>query len=40
MTEDTPLAPCSKKGELRAKLNQELLAAVRAGSVKAALARP
>ena len=39
MTEDTPLSPCSKKGELRAKLNEELLAAVRAGKLKAALAR-
>lgn len=39
MTEDTPLSPCSKKGELRAKLNEELLAEVRAGKVKAALAR-
>jgi len=39
MTEDTPYAPCSKKGELRARLNEELLAATRAGTVKAALAR-
>lgn len=39
MTEATPLAPCSKKGELRARLNEELLGAVRAGTVKAALAR-
>ncbi len=38
-TEDTPLAPCSKKGELRAKLNEELLAAHKAGTVRAALAR-
>jgi nucleoside-diphosphate-sugar epimerase len=39
MTEETPIAPCSKKGELRAKLNQELLEANRAGKVKVALAR-
>ena len=39
MTEDSPYAPCSKKGELRAKLNEELLTDARAGNVKAALAR-
>ncbi len=39
MTEDTPLQPCSKKGEIRARLNEALLAAHRAGTVKAALVR-
>lgn len=39
MTEDTPLNPCSRKGELRARLNQELLDADRAGKVSVALGR-
>jgi nucleoside-diphosphate-sugar epimerase len=39
MTEDTPFAPCSKKGELRARLNEQLLAAHRDGKVRAALVR-
>ncbi len=39
MTEDTPFAPCSRKGELRARLNTALLDAHRAGTVKVALAR-
>lgn len=39
MTEDTPIHPCTKKGEVRARLNEELLAAHRAGKVKVALGR-
>ena len=39
MTEDTPWNPNSKKGELRARLNQELLDAHRAGKVQVALGR-
>lgn len=39
MTEDTPMNPISRKGELRARLNRELLAADRAGKVSVALGR-
>jgi nucleoside-diphosphate-sugar epimerase len=39
LTEETPWNPNSKKGELRARLNQELLDAHRAGKVKVALGR-
>jgi nucleoside-diphosphate-sugar epimerase len=39
MTEDTPIHPISKKGELRARLNQALLDADRAGKVSVALGR-
>lgn len=39
MTEDTPWNPTSRKGELRARLNQELLDAHRAGKVQVALGR-
>jgi nucleoside-diphosphate-sugar epimerase len=39
MTEDTPINPISRKGELRARLNQELLDAHRAGKVSVALGR-
>jgi nucleoside-diphosphate-sugar epimerase len=39
MIEGTPLRPCSRKGELRARLNQELLDAHEAGKVSVALGR-
>lgn len=39
MTEDTPLAPCSRKGELRARMFEELMAAHRAGTVRVAVGR-
>jgi nucleoside-diphosphate-sugar epimerase len=39
MTEDTPMNPCSRKGELRARLNRELLAAHEAGKVSVAPGR-
>lgn len=39
MTEETPWNPCSRKGELKAKLNQELLDADKAGKVRVALGR-
>jgi nucleoside-diphosphate-sugar epimerase len=39
LTEDTPWQPTSKKGELRARLNQTLLDAHRAGKVQVALGR-
>jgi nucleoside-diphosphate-sugar epimerase len=39
MTEQTPWTPCSRKGELRAKLNRELLEAHEAGKVRVALGR-
>lgn len=39
MTEATPISPSSRKGELRARLNQELLDADRAGKVSVALGR-
>ncbi len=34
-TESTPLAPCSRKGEIRARLHEELTAAVKRGDVRA-----
>jgi nucleoside-diphosphate-sugar epimerase len=39
MTEETPFRPVSKKGELRARLNEAALAAHRAGKVRVALGR-
>jgi nucleoside-diphosphate-sugar epimerase len=39
MTEDTPLDPCSRKGEIRAQMNRALLEAHAAGKVRVALAR-
>ena len=39
MTEDSPWNPTSKKGELRARLNQELLDAHKAGKTQLALGR-
>lgn len=39
MTEDTPIAPCSRKGELRARLSEATLAAARRGDVRVAIAR-
>ena len=39
MTEKSPVAPCSKKGALRAKVAQQLLDAHAAGDVRVALAR-
>ncbi len=39
MNEDTPQAPCSRKGEIRARLAEDLLAAVKRGDVRAAMGR-
>jgi nucleoside-diphosphate-sugar epimerase len=39
MTENTPYAPCSKKGEIRAKIATELMNEVRAGGLRAIIAR-
>ena len=39
MTENTPYAPCSKKGEIRAKIATALMNEVQAGSLSAMIAR-
>jgi nucleoside-diphosphate-sugar epimerase len=39
MTEDTPYAPCSKKGEIRAKIATALMDEVQAGRLSAMIAR-
>jgi nucleoside-diphosphate-sugar epimerase len=39
MTEDSPIAPCSRKGELRARMGAEVLAAHDSGEVRAAILR-
>ncbi len=39
MTEDTPYAPCSKKGEVRARIATELMAEVKSGGLTAMIAR-
>ena len=39
MTEDTPMNPCSKKGEVRAKIAQMLLDEVKQGNLQASIAR-
>lgn len=39
MTEDTPYNPCSKKGEVRAKIAENLMGEVKAGNIKACIAR-
>jgi len=39
MTEETPFAPCSKKGEIRARIAQHLLDEVKAGNLTALIAR-
>ena len=39
MSEDTPQAPCSRKGELRARLHDALCAAARRGEVRVAIGR-
>lgn len=39
MTEDSPIAPCSKKGELRARMADDVIAADNAGDVRAAILR-
>ncbi len=39
MTEATPMAPCSRKGELRARLAEETLAASARGDVRVAVVR-
>jgi nucleoside-diphosphate-sugar epimerase len=39
MTEETPQAPSSRKGEIRARLHDELVAAVHRGEVRAAVGR-
>jgi nucleoside-diphosphate-sugar epimerase len=39
MTEETPFNPCSKKGEVRARIASVLLDEIKAGSLKAMIAR-
>jgi nucleoside-diphosphate-sugar epimerase len=39
MTEDTPYAPCSKKGEIRARIAKKLMNEVRTGNLTAMIAR-
>jgi nucleoside-diphosphate-sugar epimerase len=39
MTEDTPYNPCSKKGEVRAKIAQQIMDEAKAGNLKALIAR-
>jgi nucleoside-diphosphate-sugar epimerase len=39
MTEETPYAPCSKKGEIRAKIATTLMNEVKAGNLSALIAR-
>jgi len=39
MTEDTPYAPCSKKGEIRAQIATALMNEVKAGNLNAMIAR-
>ena len=39
MTENTPYAPCSKKGEIRAKIATALMNEVQAGGLSAMIAR-
>ncbi len=39
MTEDTPVNPCSRKGEVRARIAADLLAAAKAGRLQACIAR-
>ena len=39
ITESTPVNPCSRKGELRAKMADDLLAAHKAGDIQAAIVR-
>ena len=39
MTEDTPFNPCSKKGEIRAQIAATLLNEIKAGGLKAMIAR-
>jgi len=39
MTEDTPVNPCSRKGEIRAQIAQMLLNEIKAGNLKALIAR-
>ena len=39
MTEETPVNPCSKKGEVRAQIAEMLLSEVKSGNLKALIAR-
>lgn len=39
MTEETPFNPCSKKGEVRAKIEETLLSEVKKGSIQAMIVR-
>ena len=39
LTEDSPIAPCSRKGELRARMGAEVLAAHESGEIRAAILR-
>jgi len=39
MTEETPINPCSKKGEVRAKIEETMMNEVKAGNIKAQIVR-
>ncbi|HEY6866600.1 MAG TPA: NAD-dependent epimerase/dehydratase family protein [Candidatus Eisenbacteria bacterium] len=39
LSEDSPIAPCSRKGEIRARINQRLLEAERRGDVRVVIGR-
>ena len=39
LSEDSPIAPCSRKGEIRARVNERLLDAERRGDVRAVIGR-
>ncbi|MBK5279600.1 MAG: NAD-dependent epimerase/dehydratase family protein [Bacteroidia bacterium] len=39
MTEETPFNPCSKKGEVRAKIEEKLLAEMKSGNLQAMIVR-
>lgn len=39
LDEDSPIAPCSRKGEIRARVNAELLAAEKRGDLRAVVGR-
>jgi nucleoside-diphosphate-sugar epimerase len=39
LDEDSPIAPCSRKGEIRAKVNEQLMAEHRKGAVRAVVGR-
>jgi nucleoside-diphosphate-sugar epimerase len=39
MTEETPINPCSQKGEIRAEISEKLTSEMKKGNVKALIAR-